>query len=71
MLKIKFNEPVMFSIYGDARGPWYFGYKVDGPNDPVIGTPTENSSPIYPKLIIDFDKFSPHVVHSANTLKSL
>ena len=51
------NLPVMYSIYGDSEGPWYFGYKLDG-EDGVVSSLTDRQIS-YPKLIIDFDEFDP------------
>ena len=61
--EIDFNSPVMYSIYGDSEGPWYFGYKLKekhaGKYQGVVSPCGKNGikQPTYPKLIIDFDKF--------------
>ena len=54
---IDFNSPVMFSIYGDSKGPWYFGYKLKD-KDGIVGS-LEDRQISYPKLVVDFDKFDP------------
>lgn len=52
--EVDLNKPVMYSIYGNHNGPWYFGYLCDG----EIGvTGAEGGQITYPKLIVDFDKF--------------
>lgn len=54
------NQPVMFSIYGDFKGPWYFGYKLKGEQNGVVGAGQGGvNSVTYAKLIVDFDKFDP------------
>ncbi len=57
-IDIDLDSPVMFSLYGDQEGPWYFGWRVKNDNKGVVGS-LKDGQITYPKLIVDFDKFDP------------
>lgn len=52
---VNIDKPVMFSVYGEVSGPWYFGYLLKDDEKGVVGV--EGGQVSYPKLIVDFDKF--------------
>lgn len=73
---INMDRPVMFSIYGDLEGPWYFGYLATNKHNGemgVVNPPIKGRDAImtYPKLIVDFDKFDPKTLknNAKNNIK--
>lgn len=65
---VDINSPVMFSVYGNNNGPWLFGYKLNKGNGVISSVILDKKSDqvIYPKLIIDFDKFDPKNMNNNN-----
>lgn len=58
--EIDFNSPVMFSIYGNSEGPWYFGYRLlNDPENGVVGSNSKETQVSYAKLVVPFDQFDP------------
>lgn len=54
--------PVMYSIYGDANGPWYFGHTnqhIEHGQMKVFSNSTDYVGH-FAKLVIPFEQFDPY-----------
>lgn len=58
--------PVMYAIYGNVEGPWYFGYTnqhIEHGQMKVFSNPTDYLGQ-FAKLVVPFDQFDPYKVEN-------
>lgn len=60
--------PVMYSIYGNVEGPWYFGYTEQEQVGKQMGVwSTERAYSEWAKIVVPFDQFDAYKL--SNNLK--